>query len=216
MRRILILSGLLALPALAFANSLSFEGSLDPTNPNDVFLVSFNLASKGTVLFQSYGYGGTSSANVAGTNAAGLVIPGGGFDSYLSLFQGIGNSATFLASNDDGSCPRGTPDPVCADSTLTETGLAAGNYTLAITLPFNFSFAENYGSGTLGDGFIGLQSSYYDAASNEVRTSNYALDIITGDARLTVVAPEPDTLSLLIASLVVAGAMGAFKQSARK
>jgi hypothetical protein len=90
------------------------------------------------------------------------VIAAGGFDTYLSLFAGTGPTATFLDSNDDGGCGPASPDPVCEDSQLDLTALAAGDYTIALTLPNNFSIAENYGFGDLGGGFIDLQGDYYD------------------------------------------------------
>jgi hypothetical protein len=53
---------------------------------------------------------------------------------------GSGPAATFLLSNDDGSCPPGTAAPRCADSTIVAT-LAAGTYTLAVTV-FDTWFAQ--------------------------------------------------------------------------
>jgi hypothetical protein len=205
MRLFKVLSLFLLLPALASAETLSYIGNLDPANPNDVFLTSFTLGLAADVHIQTWGYGGTSGAP-GGTNAAGMVIPAGGFDPYLSLFLGYGPTATFLTSNDDGGCGPAAPDPVCGDSRLDITSLAAGTYTLALTLPFNYSFAENYGSGTLGDGFIGLQADYYDAASNKVRTSAYAVDVnSTGISTGTV--PEPGSLSLFATGLVLASTL---------
>jgi hypothetical protein len=194
------LSLLLLIPSLASADTLSFTGNLDPNNPNDVFLTSFNLAVTSNLNIQTWSYGGTSDAP-GGTNAAGMVIPPGGFDTYISLFQGSGPTATFLASNDDGGCGPAAPGPTsCEDSRLDLASLAAGDYTLALTLPFNFSFAENLGSGTLGDGFIGLQGDYFDSGSNEVRTSAYAFDI-TRTPSETAVTPEPSSFVLLATGL---------------
>jgi hypothetical protein len=124
---------------------------------------------------QTYGYGGTANAP-GGKNAAGVVIASGGFDPYISLFQGSGSSGTLFASNDDGSCPFGATDlGLCHDSTL-KLILPAGSYTLTLTVFENFSFAENLGSGTLGDGFIGL-GNYFDLTSGTLRSPNYAVDI---------------------------------------
>jgi hypothetical protein len=107
------------------------------------------------------------------------VIGAGGFDPYVSLFSGSGAGATFLASNDDGSCPPGTlGDGLCGDSTLVTGVLPAGTYTLAVSAFLNMSFAENLGSGTLGDGFIGL-------GSYGTRSYLYAVDI----AGATLVTP---------------------------
>ncbi len=162
----------------ATAAATSLVGALDPNNAQDVRLHVFTLSAPGTVSAQSWGYGGSSGAP-GGTNAAGAVIGGGGFDPYLSLFSGSGPGATFLASNDDGSCPPGTvADALCGDSTLITGTLPAGTYTLAISAFLNMSLAENLGSGTLGDGFVGL-------GSYGTRSYLYAVDI----AGATIVAP---------------------------
>ncbi|HMH13358.1 MAG TPA: DVUA0089 family protein [Edaphobacter sp.] len=205
MRLFQVLSLFLLIPALASADTLSFTGNLDPNNPNDVFLTSFNLVTTSDVHIQTWSYGGTSAAP-GGTNAASMVIPAGGFDTYISLFQGSGPSATFLTSDDDGGCGPAAPGPTfCEDSRLDLTSLAAGDYTLALTLPFNYSFAENLGSGTLGDGFIGLQGDYYDSGSDEVRTSAYAVDITRtpsgSSTPPTTVTPEPSSFVLLATGL---------------
>lgn len=49
--------------------------------------------------------------------------------------------------------------------------MGSGTYTLVIGRFDNMSLAENRGSGTLGDGFIGLGN--YDP----VRTNEFAIDI---------------------------------------
>jgi hypothetical protein len=178
------------------ADSISLTGSLDTNNANDVLLYSFSLSAASTLTLQSFGYGGTGNAP-GGTNAAGSVVRAGGFDSYISLFDGTGATATFLASNDDGLCPLGNAAPACHDSTLVMAGLAAGSYTIALSVFDNFSFAENFGSGTLGDGFIGL-GDYFDAASGMTRTSNYAVDISAAGLVTATPVPEPGLLSMTI------------------
>ena len=132
-------STLLAFITTSLAFAQSFTGSLNPANANDVFLVKFSLSAPATVKVQSWGYGGSSNAP-GGTNAAGTVIAAGGLDPYISLFSGSGINATFLASNDDGLCPPGTPvSTFCLDPTLT-VNLPAGSYTLALSAFENFSF----------------------------------------------------------------------------
>lgn len=165
----------------ALAAPISYMGTL--VDPNAVAIIEFTQARAAPFLVQSWGYGGTAAAP-GGTNAASAIINPGGFDAYASLFQGWGNSATFLASNDDGPCPPGTLSPECRDPQLTIAFLIPGNYTLVISQWDNFSFAENYGSGTLGDGFIGL------AADFEGRTANWAVDV-------SFAVPEPAPFALV-------------------
>lgn len=73
--------------AHAFADTSSFVGSLDSSDPNSFALFPVTLAAAGALHIQTWGYGG-------GINAAGTMIAGGGFDPYVSLFAGIGDSAT--------------------------------------------------------------------------------------------------------------------------
>lgn len=180
---------------IASASNWSFVGSLDVSNPNDVFAATFALAVPSPVSIQTWGFGGTSDA-AGGTNLAGQVIVPGGSDPYVSLFAGSGPTATFIASNDDGACPPGHAFPSCADSTLVFASLPSGTYTLALTLPFNFSFAENYGSGSLGDGFIGLDASYDDGACAGSCSAAYAVDVRAGG--LVSAVPEPSSWAMLL------------------
>jgi hypothetical protein len=208
LRRALILFWglLIGFASPVFANNISLTGLLSPTDPNDVLLISFSLSSAQTVNLQSYGFGGSAQAP-GGTNDAGAVISSGGFDSYFSLFSGAGPGATFLQSNDDGDCPPGDGTFGCSDSTINGL-LAAGTYTLAVSAFENFSFAENLGGGTLGDGFIGLGNYGFN-------TSDYAVDITVGpdSAALTLLnvqrlsdtpssVPEPSCLVLLSTAIV--------------
>jgi hypothetical protein len=106
--------------------------------------------------------------------------------------------ATFLTSNDDGPCPPAAFAPACRDAGITISSLAAGSYTLALSVFDNFSLAENFGTGTLSDGFIGL-GDYYNADSASERTPNYALNVtgigikIDSVATLDATLPEPPT-----------------------
>src|SRR4051794_16646241 len=126
----------------AGASSISLTGTL-PTSENSV-TSTFTLVAASDVTIQSWGFGG-------GTNAAGAVIPAGGFDPLLAVFAGTGPSATILSdwlgdaifSADtflgyEGTCPNGNADtiggsPVCGDASLLLPGLAAGTYTLLLT-----------------------------------------------------------------------------------
>jgi hypothetical protein len=72
----------------------SFTGTL--SSPEGVFETTFNLTAADTVTIQTWGFGG-------GTNAVGQVIPAGGFDPLIALFDGPGTSisigGTFAAGN---------------------------------------------------------------------------------------------------------------------
>jgi IPTL-CTERM motif len=173
--------------SLASAAPISLQGALalSAGAANDSFAYAFVVPATSTVIIQSYGFGGSGSAP-GGTNLAGTVIPAGGFDPYISLFTGAGPSATFLASNDDGSCPPGAlSGGSCRDSGLS-LALGPGTYTLVVTAFDNMSLAENLGTGTLGDAFTGLGN--YDPT----RTTNYAVDI----SGIAVISPAASALSI--------------------
>jgi hypothetical protein len=189
------LAGLVLLTSSVLAGTVSHVGSLNPTDPTDVAFIPFTLATSSIVNMQSYGYGGSANAP-GGTNAAGAVISPGGFDTYFSLFQGSGPSATFLLSDDDGLCPPGTAVGLaCADSTIATT-LGAGSYMLAVSVFENMSYAENWGLGTLADGFTGI-ADYYNASSGTERTSDWAVDITEDPSTPESPVPEPGSLILL-------------------
>ncbi len=184
-----------ALPAQAAYRS--WVGALDAADPDSVLLIPFTLVTQADLSVQTWGYGGSARAP-GGTNAAGQVIAAGGFDPVLTLFSGQGDTASFLAANDDGLCPPGDDSVACHDATLSLSSLAAGDYTLALSVFGNSSFAENWGGGNLGDGFIGL-ASWYDVASQGDRSPAYALDLVS-DGLGGGSVPEPSTLSLLPAA----------------
>ena len=106
---------------------------------------------------------------------------GGGIDPYFTLFSGSGATATFFDSNYFQATSTG------GDFTWTGA-LAAGTYEIALGSFENMSFAENLGSGTLGDGFIGVSD------PNSLHDGSYALT-------LTTPVPEPSGALLLAAGL---------------
>jgi hypothetical protein len=122
------------------ANTALVGPGLDPSPPdfaddyaiaNNTALYSLTVAFAGTVTFASSGFGA------------------GGADPYFSLFDGTGPSATFDTSNYFQAFSTG-------GDFLISVSLVVGAYTLAIGDFGNMSIAENYGSGTLGDGFGGI------------------------------------------------------------
>lgn len=116
----------------------------------------------------------------------------GGADPYFSLFQGTGGSATFLASNYNQAFSTG--------GDFDYSGmLVAGHYEIALGVSANMSFAENYGSGTLADGFIGLGD------PGSLGNGSYALQVTMKSAQPPLAAPEIDPASMSSALTLVAG-----------
>ena len=210
----LLLTSALA-PVAASGSALSFTGTL--ATPESVFETTFSVASASTVTFQTWGFGG-------GTNAAGQVIPAGGFDPLISLFFGpsatptmyVDGSGNALADADNllnapwsfvGNCPpAGTvaigSDNDCGDDFM-QALLPAGTYTLVLT---NANYSPNaiYDNGALSEGFTDLTAGVFqtcDPVSNACITTNgnYAVDITSTSA----FAPEPGTVSLMAIGLAV-------------
>jgi hypothetical protein len=140
----------------------------------------FHVDSTSSMEAVTFSYGG-------GTNGSGMSIAANGFEPYLSLFDAGGD---FIASTFFGTtCPAGAQTNAgtgsCFDVGLDGGILAAGDYKIAISAFENMSFAENYGSGTLVDGFTGLGN----LADGE--DLHYAFDITLEPSSPTSPVPEP-------------------------
>jgi hypothetical protein len=163
-------SGFVNDPANAALVGLDLGSALfgnDNEIANNVALYNMLVPVSGTVGFVSKGFAA------------------GGVDPYFSLFQGSGPAATFLGSNYDQAFLYGG-----GDFTLAYV-LTPGTYTVALGTFANMSFAENLGTGTLGDGFSGL------GEPNSLGRFYYELAVNTpGEA-----VPEPSTLLLFGAGL---------------
>jgi hypothetical protein len=138
---------------------------------------SFTVGTASAMEAITFSYGG-------GVNGAGTTIAEGGFEPYLSLFDSAGN---FLASTFFGTtCPAGantnSSSGQCYDVSLDGGTLAPGSYQIAISAFENLSIAENFGAGTLGDGFTGLGNL---AAGEDL---HYAFDVVLSP---TTAVPEP-------------------------
>ena len=137
----------------------------------------------------TFSYGG-------GINGHGTLIPQGGFEPYLSLFDASGN---FLASTFFGiTCPAGahinTASGECFDVLLNGGVLSPGTYAITISAFENMSLAENNGLGTLADGFTGLGNLFPG------EDMHYAFDV-----RLQSTSSVPEPSSLMLLGAVVLG-----------
>jgi hypothetical protein len=145
--------------SIAPAHGASFTGSL--VNADAIAALPFT--STGSQLtFKSFSYNG-------GTNAAGTVIPAGGFSPVLTLFTASGSYIKDY--------------PVASeDLNFTDT-LAPGNYQAVVSTFgrfFDFPTKTNLSQGFDGSGdFFG-------------RTANYAVDIVAAPSATAV--PEPSSL----------------------
>jgi hypothetical protein len=204
------------------AENLSYTGTL--STPESVFETTFILTASDTVTFQTWGFGG-------GTNAAGQVIPAGGFDPLIALFSGppatasmvVDGSSDPLADADNlnnppwsfvGNCPpAGTVniggDNDCGDDYL-QTILAAGTYTLVLT-DASYIPQAIFDNGLLSEGFVDFTDGVFqtcDPNSEACITpnGNYAVDIVSAESDLTTPVPEPPALPLLSIGLAALAA----------
>jgi hypothetical protein len=193
-----LVSAVCLLPALAEGqggSSLSYTGTL--ASPQSAFEVTFTLSAPDTVTFRTWGFGG-------GMNAAGQVVPAGGFDSLITLFQGAAVSANIyldgsgnpLADADNllnapwsfaGNCPIAGTVAIGANSDCGDVqmsvALAGGTYTLVLT-DANYQPGAIYDGGALSEPFVdltggGTQFQTCDPLANACINTNghYALDI---------------------------------------
>jgi hypothetical protein len=164
-----------ALAAPASAADYSYTGTL--TDPSQVLLFNFTVASNSNVTLRTYSYAG-------GTNAAGQVIGSGGFDPILTLFDGSGD---IIDDNDDG----GSNVPADGGShydTFLQALLTPGNYTVSVQAYSNFANGPNLSDGFEGDGdFNG-------------RSNAWAFDVLNVDAATQVggAVPEPSTWAMML------------------
>jgi hypothetical protein len=210
--RIAAILVVLITPFLSNAASLSWTGNFAQDDDLQFFTLTLNNPSTITIVTMSY---------AGGTNAAGSVIPRGGFDPVLSLFDSAGN---LVGVNNDGGCPAVGQDAVtnaCWDALLMPS-LIAGTYTVVL------SEADNSASGpTLADGFlrqgqgnftgpnfVGMPGSFWDVNPDQ-RTSAWALDIRDVDAANISGVPEPAT-GVLMTGLCIVGALSRLRLRSRE
>jgi hypothetical protein len=187
----------------ARATNLTLQGLF--AKDDDVQLFNFSVAATGSVDLRSYGYAG-------GQTSTGTVVPSGGFETILTLFDSSGN---LLSENDDGAGVATDPSTgLAGDSRITAT-LNAGRYVLAL------SQYDNFARGNMAEGFVetghpnftadpnfttggscpGNQFRDISGAPGRCRNGNWTMDFI-GVATVAPVAPvpEPSTAGLLLLS----------------
>lgn len=218
---------LLSLSASASAASLSYTGFL--SSPESDAQFTFTLQSANTVTFQTWGFGG-------GINAAGQIIPAGGFDPLIALFSGStaaivtdglgdpyadadnlvnGPSADPTAISFVGNCPPAGTVAIgvnsdCGDDFML-VHLSAGTYTISLS-DASYVPAAVYDNGTLGEGFIDLTGGAFqtcDSTDGSCITpdASYALDIVSPG-----LTPEPSAWSLLGIGLAALAGMKQLKK----
>jgi len=188
-----IVASLLAM-RVASADTFSFTGMFLADDQIETF--SLDVLVTSTVTIQTLSYAG-------GTNAASQVIPSGGFDPILSLFDSGG---TLLNVTNDGS-PNTDPSTGAALDSLLSLSLDPGMYTLAL------SQSDNQANGpTFADGFseqgagsftstLGCSNGSFCDITGANRDGKWALDISgvesASDNNGSTV-PEPKTILILL------------------
>lgn len=196
---------------VAAASSFSFTGAFSQDDQLQIFLFT---APTVDTLVRTWSYAG-------GTNAAGTVIPAGGFDPVLSVFDatgGLTSSSPLVAFNDDGpTCPTNSPECVstdpatglAADSLLALNGLDPGHtYAVVLSESFNYPNGSDFGSGFSQAGTGNFTAVFFpcggtafcDAGLNQ-RDGNWAVDITGVGTAVNTSVPEPGSILLLTAGL---------------
>ena len=181
----------MAMSATAAANDFSFMGAL--TADDDVLLFDFTVDEPSVVTLRTYNYAG-------GLTASGTLVPPGGFDPILALFDNEGN---FIAYNDDGisgTVPYDSNTNMAFDTAL-EIFLEAGIYTVSVMQYNNKAIGP-----TLADSFSRVGNPTFTSAyqcsngqfcdSSKVapynnRTNAWSFDVLNVESA-TQISPEPE------------------------
>ena len=196
---------MICIPGLALAIDFSFSGNFSSDDDLELFDFSVDVPSNVTLVTKSY---------AGGTLSDGTVVPAGGFDPVLSLFD---SSGLLIEENDDPLSPNVGIDPVTGEAfdAFLELALIEGDYTVAVTQFDNFANGPNLSDGfeLTGDPFFtsidGCSNGQFcDGEFN--RTNAWAFDVLNvgqvsnpGDSSTV---PEPSTVLLFGSGL--AGLLG--------
>jgi hypothetical protein len=189
----------LLVTVVAFADTVSYTGIL--SSPEDTWETNATLSTAGTLTLQTWGFGG-------GTNAAGTVIPAGGFDPFVGVFDSSGNliqGTSDVLSNYTSfpGCPPaglvtiGSVPGNCGDITMS-LPLAAGTYTVLLADAENIPNAifDSPSYGNLSEGFTDLTGGAFQTCADLTDcnndTANWALDVNTPPS--VTATPEPGAL----------------------
>ena len=201
---------LVFMPGVMQAANITLEGMF--TLDNDVQLFDMTISTAGSVDVHTYSYAG-------GVTSTGKVVPRGGFDPVLTLFDSAG---VFLTDNDEGSGVATDPATGKAFDARITMDLAPGSYIVALTEFDNFS------AGNLAGGFVEADHPHFTADSSfttggpcpgnlfrdisnttgRCRDGNWAVDFIdvaNVTERSPSSVPEPNTTALLGFGLIAVG-----------
>jgi hypothetical protein len=216
MRKLLVflcsIALVLGIVGFSGAATFSFKGTF--TQDDDVQLFEFSIGAFSNVTLLTYSYAG-------GTNAASEVIPDGGFDPILAVFDASG---LLIDDNDDGSDPDVGIDPTTGKTydTFLQVGLNAGDYRVAVSQYDNFANGpflsngfERQGEGNFTEDEFGPgpgTGPFWDFTGDQ-REGFWAFDILDVDTATVNVVPIPSAVWLLGSALI--GLVG-LKRKVRK
>ncbi len=185
-------------PLLSRAANLTLQGNF--TADDNVQFFSVSIAAPAAVDIRSYGYAG-------GTTSTGAVVPRGGFDTILTLFNASG---VFIDDNDDGAGAAVDPQTGMPSDARITSNLAAGSYIVALTQYDNFSIGNlGYGfaetghpnftadpSFTAGGACAGNMFRDISGTDGRCRTGGWTVDFLNVDSAAATSVPEPSVFVL--------------------
>ena len=164
---------LFAFAAPAGAADFSFSGTFSADD--DVVVFDFLVGTPFTVTLRSYSYAGALQAD-------GTVVPFGGFDPILAVFDAAG---TLVGDQDDAGAEAVPADPITGEAfdVRLDLALGAGAYSVAVSQYNNFAIGPSLsdGFGQAGATFTsqyGCSNGRFCDAGGSNRTPFFAFDIL--------------------------------------